>query len=134
MRDLSAFGDATFDLIVHSVSNTFVPEVRPVWREAYRVLRPGGVLLLTNRIGRARWFPGRTYDEETLIDLLCDYPLQKLEIHSWTTFYDQVWLRKHGEVAKEGRGEAALGDWLSVSGELIELSENGVPTGIVRLG
>ncbi len=45
MRDLSAFGDATFDLIVHPVSNTFVPQVRPVWREAYRVLRPGGSLL-----------------------------------------------------------------------------------------
>jgi hypothetical protein len=39
MRDLSAFADGSFDLIVHPVSNTFVPEVRPVWREAYRVLR-----------------------------------------------------------------------------------------------
>ncbi len=45
MRDLSAFPDATFDLIVHPVSNLFVPNVRPVWREAYRVLRPGGSLL-----------------------------------------------------------------------------------------
>ena len=45
MRDLSAFGDEAFDLIVHPVSNTFVPQVRPVWREAYRVLRPGGALL-----------------------------------------------------------------------------------------
>jgi SAM-dependent methyltransferase len=40
MRDLSAFPDGSFDLIVHPVSNTFVPNVRPVWREAYRVLRP----------------------------------------------------------------------------------------------
>ena len=45
MRDLSALSDATFDLIVHPVSNVFVPQVRPVWREAFRVLRPGGVLL-----------------------------------------------------------------------------------------
>lgn len=45
MRDLSMFADASFDLIVHPVSNLFVPEVRPVWREAYRVLRPGGALL-----------------------------------------------------------------------------------------
>jgi len=45
MRDLSAFEDASFDLIVHPVSNCFVPEVRPVWTEAYRVLRPGGALL-----------------------------------------------------------------------------------------
>jgi SAM-dependent methyltransferase len=39
MRDLSAFPDGSFDLIVHPVSNVFVPDVRPVWREAYRVLR-----------------------------------------------------------------------------------------------
>lgn len=45
MADLSRFGDETFDLIVHPVSNSFVPYVRPVWREAYRALRPGGHLL-----------------------------------------------------------------------------------------
>ena len=45
MRDLSALEDASFDLIVHPVSNVFVPEIRPVWREAFRVLRPGGLLL-----------------------------------------------------------------------------------------
>jgi SAM-dependent methyltransferase len=45
MRDLSAFSDASFDLVFHPVSNLFVPQVRPVWREASRVLRPGGRLL-----------------------------------------------------------------------------------------
>ncbi len=45
MRDLSAFADGSFDLLVHPVSNIFIPDVLPVWREAHRVLRPGGVLL-----------------------------------------------------------------------------------------
>jgi len=45
MADLSGFPDSSFDLIVHPVSNCFVPAVRPVWREAFRVLRAGGVLL-----------------------------------------------------------------------------------------
>ena len=45
MADLSMFEDETFGLIVHPCSNCFVPDVRPVWREAFRVIRPGGVLL-----------------------------------------------------------------------------------------
>lgn len=45
MADLSAFDDESFDLVFHPVSNIFVQDVRPVWREAARVLRPGGTLL-----------------------------------------------------------------------------------------
>jgi SAM-dependent methyltransferase len=45
MADLSAFAAESFDLIVHPCSNGFVPKVRPVWREAFRVLRRGGALL-----------------------------------------------------------------------------------------
>ena len=45
MADLNGFEDESFDLIFHPCSNLFVPEVRPVWREAFRVLKRGGVLL-----------------------------------------------------------------------------------------
>jgi SAM-dependent methyltransferase len=45
MADLSMFADHSFHLVVHPVSNVFVPDVRPVWAEAFRVLRPGGTLL-----------------------------------------------------------------------------------------
>ncbi len=45
MRDLSIFAGESFDLIFHPVSNCFCPEILPVWREAFRVLRKGGVLL-----------------------------------------------------------------------------------------
>ena len=45
MRDLSAFADASFDVVFNPVSNVFCPELQPVWREASRVLRPGGLLL-----------------------------------------------------------------------------------------
>jgi SAM-dependent methyltransferase len=45
MRDLGAFADASFDLVFHPVSNVFCPDLAPVWRECFRVLRPGGALL-----------------------------------------------------------------------------------------
>ncbi|HEU4426813.1 MAG TPA: class I SAM-dependent methyltransferase [Pilimelia sp.] len=45
MRDLGAFADGSFDLVFHPVSNLFCPELAPVWRECYRVLRAGGALL-----------------------------------------------------------------------------------------
>lgn len=45
MRDLSCFEDESFDLIVHPCSNGFVPDIIPVWREAARVLKPGGEII-----------------------------------------------------------------------------------------
>ena len=45
MKDLSAFSNGSFDLIVHPVSNGFIPNVLAVWKEAYRVLTPTGVLI-----------------------------------------------------------------------------------------
>jgi SAM-dependent methyltransferase len=45
MADLSCFGDESFDLVFNPVSTCFIPDVRPVWRECFRVLRPGGCLM-----------------------------------------------------------------------------------------
>lgn len=44
-RDLSMLADESFDLVFHPVSNLFIPQVRPIYREAFRVLRHGGILL-----------------------------------------------------------------------------------------
>jgi SAM-dependent methyltransferase len=45
MRDLSVFPESSFDVIFHPVSNLFAPDILPVWRECFRVLRPGGILM-----------------------------------------------------------------------------------------
>ena len=39
------FPDESFDLIFHPVSNCYVEEVRPIFRECFRVLKHGGALL-----------------------------------------------------------------------------------------
>ena len=39
------FADESFDLIFHPVSNCYIREVKPVWKECFRVLKPGGILL-----------------------------------------------------------------------------------------
>ena len=39
------FEDEEFDLVFHPVSNCYVEEVRPIWKECYRVLKHGGYLV-----------------------------------------------------------------------------------------
>ncbi|MCC6299251.1 MAG: class I SAM-dependent methyltransferase [Anaerolineales bacterium] len=43
--DLSAFADESFDLIFNPVSTVFMQDVRAVWKECYRALRHGGILM-----------------------------------------------------------------------------------------
>ena len=39
------FENGSFDMIFHPVSNCYVRDVRSIWKECYRVLKPGGSLL-----------------------------------------------------------------------------------------
>jgi SAM-dependent methyltransferase len=43
--NLSAFADESLDLIFNPCSTVFMPDVRAVWKECYRVLRHGGILM-----------------------------------------------------------------------------------------
>lgn len=67
------FEPETFDLIFHPVSNCYVREVEPIFRECFRVLKPGGVLL-------AGLDTGINYivdeDEERIVNALPFDPLE----------------------------------------------------------
>ncbi len=46
MCDLSLFPDSSFDYILNPPSLMYVPDVRPVFKECYRVLKAGGIFIM----------------------------------------------------------------------------------------
>lgn len=46
MRDLSPFENDSFDLVINPTSICYSPEVQVVWDECFRVLKPGGELIV----------------------------------------------------------------------------------------
>lgn len=71
------FEEGAFDLIFHPVSNCYIEKVEPVWRECFRVLRPGGILMAGLDIG-----PNFMFDETetTLCHRLPYNPLRDPEL------------------------------------------------------
>ena len=61
------FANDTFDIIFHPVSNCYIEEVKPLWKECYRVLKKGGILLSGLDIGVNYLFDE---EEKTLINTL----------------------------------------------------------------
>ncbi|HNF48172.1 MAG TPA: class I SAM-dependent methyltransferase [Chitinophagales bacterium] len=74
MADLSALQNDTFDLIFHPCSNCFSEEILPVWKECFRVLKKGGVLLsgFCNPIIYA--FDAEKRDEERVLEVKYKLP------------------------------------------------------------
>jgi SAM-dependent methyltransferase len=71
--------------------------VRPqaVLAELLRVLEPGGVLLLSNRVGPESWFfPGRICGRGRLERTLRRLGLYEVRTERWQVHYDLVWARK----------------------------------------
>lgn len=70
------FEDESFDLIFHPVSNCYVEEVVPIFRECFRVLKKGGVLLGGYDIG-TNFIVDE--DEERIVNALPFNPLRDPE-------------------------------------------------------
>ena len=79
MADLSIFSDESFDYIEHPVSNVFTPDVRPVWREAYRVLRKQGVLVAGFDNPVAHMFDYALFDQTGKIQFKYGLPYADVE-------------------------------------------------------
>jgi len=75
-----AFPDHTFDGVVLLEALELMVDMRAVIREMIRVLRPGGWLALTNRVGpTARFMPGQVLPTAHIIAFLADLGLTEIE-------------------------------------------------------
>jgi ubiquinone/menaquinone biosynthesis C-methylase UbiE len=89
------FADGAFDIVVSLELIEFTPRPGDTLRELVRVLRPGGNLLVTNRVGReAPWILGRTVRRERFADVLRALGLQDVILYPWQVEYDLAWAWK----------------------------------------
>lgn len=70
------FADGAFDIVFHPVSNCYVEEVKPIFKECFRVLRPGGLFLMGFDNGVNFLVGG---DEKTIVNTMPFNPLKNPE-------------------------------------------------------
>ncbi len=103
------FDDNVFDAVTCLEALEFMPSTPQALRECVRVLKPGGLLLITNRVGSGRRFiPGKTYRPEKFETLLTTLGQIDVTTQTWQVDYDLVWsikpAGKTGEVPQNLTG------------------------------
>jgi ubiquinone/menaquinone biosynthesis C-methylase UbiE len=89
------FVDGAFDAVTCLEALEFLASPRAALLDMTRVLRPGGVLLVTNRVNWEAWLmPGKAFSGPALRALLESLGLTRIEIQRWQECYDLVWARK----------------------------------------
>jgi ubiquinone/menaquinone biosynthesis C-methylase UbiE len=103
------FDDGAFDAVTCLESLEFMPRPPEALAEMVRVLAPGGLLFLTNRVGHeARLLPGRAIPRQQLGQVLDGYPLRDVEVRRWQVDYDLVLAHKVGHLGAQGRRDVDL--------------------------
>lgn len=98
------FVNDAFEAVTCLEALEFLPHPRRALREMVRVLKPGGVFLITNRVGwEACLMPGRAYEPKRLEAMLRGLPLRAVETRSWQEYYDLIWARKQGVLVSSNR-------------------------------
>lgn len=97
------FACDTFEAVACLEVLEFTPDLHAVLAECERVLRPGGQLVVSNRIGpEARWLVGKTVSSPGLEGLLSEIGLHVSRVDAWQVDYDLAWATKPAtEVALE---------------------------------
>jgi SAM-dependent methyltransferase len=85
----------SFDAVVCLEVTEFTPHPRSTITELRRVLRPGGWLLISNRIGwQAPLILGRTVSRRRFPGFLSGLGFTEVELVPWQVDYDMAWARK----------------------------------------
>ena len=93
----------TFDAVTCLEALEFMTSGEAVVAELGRVLRPGGVMLLSNRVGaEATVFLGRLARRGMLERCLIAQGLTDIRTERWQVYYDLVWARKPDIVEEHG--------------------------------
>ncbi len=92
------FADATFDGVTCLEALEFMPDPLAVIGELVRVVRPGGLIVITNRKGTdARLMPGKTWATDALVGMLRErFSLQDVRAAIWQVDYALIWAVKPG--------------------------------------
>jgi ubiquinone/menaquinone biosynthesis C-methylase UbiE len=89
------FSAGSFDVVVCLEVLEFTPNPKRSLGEMLRVLRPGGWLLTTNRIGwQAPLIFGRTFAPKRFPMALSELGFVEIEVRPWQVDYDMAWARK----------------------------------------
>lgn len=133
------FPDDTFDAVTCLEALEFMERPAAVIAEITRVLRPGGCLLITNRIN-TRLMPGKTWSSERVQQVLTSAGLVDIALDHWQVDYNRVWARKAGSSQPAGarpllevlrcpncRRSTLNADWCCpVCGQQLRVAEDGV--------
>ena len=91
------FPGECFDLVASLEILEFTPHPKQTIEELARVLRPGGWLLVTNRVGKeARWIFGKTFTRERFPEILGGVGFDNVDVFRWQVTYDLAWAQKKG--------------------------------------
>jgi ubiquinone/menaquinone biosynthesis C-methylase UbiE len=89
------FPAETFDAVTCLEALEFLPDAHAALAECVRVLRPGGLLLATNRVGYDAWLlPGKAFSARAFERLLGELPVCNTQVLPWQVEYDLAWAWK----------------------------------------
>jgi ubiquinone/menaquinone biosynthesis C-methylase UbiE len=95
------FPNDCFDVVTCLEALEFMTSPEAALTELVRVLRPGGLMLITNRI-HTRWMPGKLRTAEGIEQILNRLGIEDVLVDEWQVEYDRVWGRKEGDSLPTG--------------------------------